>query len=46
MAFLGNIIKGIMIGIANIIPGVSGGTKAVSLGISDRLIGSISGVFR
>ena len=26
MEFFGNIIKGIMIGIANIIPGVSGGT--------------------
>ena len=35
-----------MIGIANIIPGVSGGTMAVSLGIYDRLIGSISGLFR
>ena len=44
--FFGNIIKGIMIGIANIIPGVSGGTMAVSLGIYDRLIGSISGLFR
>ena len=31
MEFFGNIIKGIMIGIANIIPGVSGGTMAVSL---------------
>ena len=40
MEFFGNIIKGIMIGIANIIPGVSGGTMAVSLGIYDRLIGS------
>ena len=39
MEFFGNIIKGIMIGIANIIPGVSGGTMAVSLGIYDRLIG-------
>ena len=46
MEFFGNIIKGIMIGIANIIPGVSGGTMAVSLGIYDRLIGSISGLFR
>ena len=45
MEFFGNIIKGIMIGIANIIPGVSGGTMAVSLGIYD-LIGSISGLFR
>lgn len=46
MSFLLNVIKGIMIGIANVIPGVSGGTMAVSLGIYDRLLGSISGLFR
>lgn len=45
MNFFLNILKGIMIGIANVIPGVSGGTMAVSLGIYDRLIGSISGLF-
>ncbi len=44
MNFFLNILKGIMIGIANVIPGVSGGTMAVSLGIYDRLIGSISGL--
>ncbi len=46
MKFFGNIIKGVMIGIANIIPGVSGGTMAVSLGIYDRLIGAVSGLFK
>lgn len=46
MEFFGNIIKGVMIGIANIIPGVSGGTMAVSLGIYDRLIGAVSGLFK
>ena len=46
MEFFVNIIKGIMIGIANIIPGVSGGTMAVSLGIYDRLIGAVSGHYR
>lgn len=44
MEFFINIIKGMMIGIANVIPGVSGGTMAVSLGIYDRLIGCISGL--
>ena len=43
MEFVFNIIKGVMIGIANVIPGVSGGTMAVSFGIYDRLISSISG---
>ena len=46
MEFFGNIIKGVLIGIANIIPGVSGGTMAVSLGIYDRLIGAVSGLFK
>ena len=46
MEFFDNIIKGVMIGIANIIPGVSGGTMAVSLGIYDRLIGAVSGLFK
>ena len=33
-----NLLKGMVIGLANIIPGVSGGTMAVSMGIYDRLI--------
>lgn len=37
-----NIIKGMMIGIANIMPGVSGGTLAVSMGIYDKLIHCIT----
>ena len=36
------IFKGAIIGVANIIPGVSGGTMAVSLGIYDKLIHSIT----
>lgn len=41
-----NICKGMLIGIANIIPGVSGGTMAVSMGIYDRLISCISHPFK
>lgn len=33
-----NLLKGMVIGLANIIPGVSGGTMAVSMGIYDKLI--------
>lgn len=40
-----NIIKGMIIGIANIIPGVSGGTMAVSMGIYDKLIHCITHLF-
>ena len=46
MTFFTDILKGIMIGIANIIPGVSGGTMAVSLGIYDKLIGSVSNLLK
>ncbi len=38
------IIKGGLIGIANIIPGVSGGTFALILGIYDRLIGAVNAI--
>jgi len=43
---LKNICKGMLIGIANIIPGVSGGTMAVSMGIYDKLIHCISHPFK
>ena len=43
--FLG-FLKGIFIGLANIIPGVSGGTIAVILGIFDDLIDTINNFFR
>lgn len=37
-----NILKGIVIGLANVIPGVSGGTMMVSMGIYDKLIHCIT----
>lgn len=43
--FLG-FLKGIFIGLANIIPGVSGGTIAVIFGIFDDLIDTINNFFR
>lgn len=46
MTFFMDILKGIMIGIANIIPGVSGGTMAVSLGIYDKLIAAVSNLLK
>lgn len=39
-------IKGAIIGIANIIPGVSGGTLAVSLGIYEVLLDAIGNFFK
>lgn len=46
MQFLKDICKGAVIGIANIIPGVSGGTMMVSMGIYDRLIHCITHLFK
>ena len=40
-----DILKGAVMGIANIIPGVSGGTMAVSMGIYDKLIYSVTHLF-
>lgn len=40
------VIKGFLIGVANIIPGVSGGTLAITLGIYEKLIGAISHFFK
>ncbi|MBR1931158.1 MAG: DUF368 domain-containing protein [Lachnospiraceae bacterium] len=41
-----NILKGVVIGIANIIPGVSGGTMMVSMGIYDKLIHCVTHLFK
>lgn len=40
-----NVYRGLLIGASDVIPGVSGGTIAVLLGIYDRLIESINGLF-
>lgn len=42
---LGHILKGALIGIANVIPGVSGGTVAVITRLYDPLLGAIGGFF-
>ncbi|WP_010098140.1 DUF368 domain-containing protein [Ornithinibacillus scapharcae] len=40
-----NIYRGLIMGASDVIPGVSGGTIAVLLGIYDRLIAAINGIF-
>lgn len=44
MNYIKDIFSGIVIGIANIIPGVSGGTMALVLGIYERLINAIHNI--
>lgn len=39
-------LKGIIIGIANILPGFSGGVMAVAFNVYDRIINAISNVFK
>ncbi|MBE5946996.1 MAG: DUF368 domain-containing protein [Lachnospiraceae bacterium] len=46
MKFIIDIIKGIFVGVANVIPGVSGGTMAVSFGIYDKLLSAISNIIK
>ena len=46
MDFLKDVLKGVVIGIANAIPGVSGGTMMVSMGIYDNLIYCITHLFK
>ncbi len=44
MGFLKLIFCGAVVGVANIIPGVSGGTMAVVLNIYDKMIEAVSGI--
>lgn len=46
MEFVKDILKGSLVGVANIIPGVSGGTMAVSMGIYDKLITAVTHIFK
>lgn len=43
---LKKILSGVVIGVANVIPGVSGGTMMVAMGIYDKLISAITGLFK
>jgi len=46
MEWIKKILKGMVIGLANIIPGVSGGTMMVSMGIYDQLIYCVNHIFK
>lgn len=45
MNFVKDILRGVLIGVANAIPGVSGGTMMVSMGIYDKIIASVTNIF-
>ncbi len=42
--FILDVVKGMLIGVANVIPGVSGGTIAVSTGVYERIINAINDI--
>ncbi|MEK9578299.1 MAG: DUF368 domain-containing protein, partial [Aquiluna sp.] len=44
MTFLANLVRGFLIGTAEVIPGVSGGTIALIVGIYERIIASAAAV--
>lgn len=46
MEFIKKVFKGILIGVANAVPGVSGGTMMVSMGIYDDIIYCITHIFK
>ena len=46
LAFLFDVLKGVGIGIAFIIPGFSGGSVAALFGVYERLVGAIADIFK
>lgn len=46
MKYIIDLLKGMVIGVSNIIPGVSGGTMAVVMGIYDKIIHSVNNFFK
>ncbi|MBQ9695312.1 MAG: DUF368 domain-containing protein [Oscillospiraceae bacterium] len=44
--FILDILRGVVMGVSNIIPGVSGGTMAVSMGIYDRIIFAVNHIVK
>jgi len=46
MKYIKNFLKGMAVGIATLVPGVSGGTMAVIFGIYDELIHAVSSFFQ
>ncbi len=46
MNWILDVLRGAVIGLANVIPGVSGGTMMVSMGIYNKLIYSINHIFK
>lgn len=46
MKIILEILKGILIGVANVIPGLSGGTIAIAMGVYEKIIYVINNIFK
>ena len=46
MEYIGELLKGVVIGIANILPGISGGMLAISMGVYDTIIHAVNRLFK
>lgn len=46
MEYLGELLKGLVIGVANILPGISGGMLAITMGVYDKIIHAVTSLFK
>lgn len=46
MKYIGELLKGVIIGVANILPGISGGVLAITMGVYDQIIHAVNRLFK
>ncbi|GLB28859.1 DUF368 domain-containing protein [Lacrimispora amygdalina] len=46
MKYIGELLKGVIIGVANILPGISGGVLAITMGVYDKIIHAVNRLFK
>ncbi|MFT4104296.1 MAG: DUF368 domain-containing protein [Lacrimispora sp.] len=46
MRYINELLKGLIIGVANILPGISGGVLAISMGVYDKIIHAVNRLFK
>lgn len=46
MKYISEFLKGVIIGVANILPGISGGMLAITMGVYDRIIHAVNRLFK
>lgn len=46
MKYISELLKGVIIGVANILPGISGGMLAITMGVYDKIIHAVNRLFK